>query len=79
MRVLGVLKEGGMDVIGFLDALCWGNLPAVTDPVSKTLWKYYSYWLAGRVRSEAREAYLVRNDGLNDGGKEHQERIRKPN
>ena len=31
-RLLGVLNEGGMDVIGFLDALCWGNLPAVTDP-----------------------------------------------
>ena len=31
-RVLDVMKEGGMDVIGFLDALCWGNLPAVTDP-----------------------------------------------
>ena len=31
-RVLDVLKEGGMDVVGFLDALCWGNLLAVTDP-----------------------------------------------
>ena len=24
-RVLDVLKEGRMDVAGFLDALCWGN------------------------------------------------------
>jgi len=24
-RILDVLKEGGMDVAGFLDALCWGN------------------------------------------------------
>ena len=31
-RVLDVLKEGGMDVVGFLGALCWGNLLAVTDP-----------------------------------------------
>ena len=31
-HVLDVLKEGGMDVVGFLDALCWGNLLAVTDP-----------------------------------------------
>ena len=31
-RVLDVLKEGGMDVVGFLDALCWENLLAVTDP-----------------------------------------------
>ena len=23
--VLGVLNEGGMDVVGFLDALWWGN------------------------------------------------------
>ena len=48
-------------------------------PVSKTLWKYYSYWLADCERLEASEAYLVQNDGLNDGGKEHQERIREPN
>ena len=31
-RVLDALEEGGMDVVGFLRALCWGNLLAVTDP-----------------------------------------------
>ena len=31
-RVLDVLKEGEMDVAGFLDALCWGNQPAVVNP-----------------------------------------------
>ena len=34
-RVLDVLKEGKMDVAGFLDALCWGNQMAVVDPVAK--------------------------------------------
>jgi hypothetical protein len=34
-RVLGVLKEGKMDVAGFLDALCWGNRPAIADPTVK--------------------------------------------
>ena len=29
---LDVLKEGKMDVGGFLDALCWGNQLAVMDP-----------------------------------------------
>ena len=31
-RVLDVLKEGGMDVAGFLDTLCWGNQLAIADP-----------------------------------------------
>jgi len=31
-RVLGVLNEGGMDVVGFLDALSWGNQLAIMDP-----------------------------------------------
>ena len=35
-RVLHVLKEGGMDVVAFLDALCWGNLPAITDPTVRS-------------------------------------------
>ena len=33
--VLGVLKEGGMDVAGFLDALCWGNQLAIKDPATR--------------------------------------------
>jgi len=35
-RVLDVLKEGRMDVAGFLDALCWGNQPAITDPSTRS-------------------------------------------
>jgi len=35
-RVLDVLKEGGMDVAGFLDALCWGNQPAIADPTTRS-------------------------------------------
>ena len=35
-RVLRVLKEGGMDVVGFLDALCWGNQSAIVDPIAKS-------------------------------------------
>ena len=35
-RVLDVLKEGGMDVAGFLDALCWGNPLAIVDPIVKS-------------------------------------------
>src|SRR3977135_1626861 len=34
-RVLKVLKEGGMDVGGFLDALSWGNQSAVADPTTR--------------------------------------------
>ena len=34
-RVLDVLKEGKMDVAGFLDTLCWGNQSAIADPVVK--------------------------------------------
>jgi len=34
-RVLGVLKEGGMDVVGFLDTLSWGNQMAIMDPTTK--------------------------------------------
>ena len=34
-RVLGVLNEGGMDVVGFLDALCWGNSLAIADPTDR--------------------------------------------
>ena len=34
-RVLNVLEEGGMDVVGFLDALSWGNSLAITDPTTK--------------------------------------------
>ena len=34
-RVLNVLKEEGMDVAGFLDALCWGNLLAIVDPTAR--------------------------------------------
>ena len=34
-RVLDVLKEGGMDVVEFLDALCWGNQLAVADITAK--------------------------------------------
>ena len=34
-RVLDVLKEGKMDVAGFLDALCWGNQPAVVNPTAR--------------------------------------------
>jgi hypothetical protein len=35
-RVLQVLKEGRMDVVGFLDALCWGNSLAVMDPTTRS-------------------------------------------
>lgn len=35
-RILDVLKEGGMDVAGFLDALCWGNQPAIADPTMRS-------------------------------------------
>ena len=35
-RVLDVLKEGRMDVCGFLNALCWGNRLAVTDPTTRS-------------------------------------------
>jgi hypothetical protein len=35
-RVLDVLKEGEMDVVGFLDALCWGNELAIADPTMRT-------------------------------------------
>ena len=35
-RVLDVLKEGRMDVAGFLDTLCWGNQLAVTDPNTRS-------------------------------------------
>lgn len=35
-RVLQVLKEGRMDVVGFLDALCWGNSLAITDPTTRS-------------------------------------------
>ena len=35
-HVLHVLKEGGMDVVGFLDALCWGNSVAVADPTIRS-------------------------------------------
>jgi hypothetical protein len=34
-RVLDVLKGGDMDVVGFLDALCWGNQKAIADPSTK--------------------------------------------
>ena len=34
-RVLDVLKDGDMDVVGFLDALCWGNQMAITDQSTK--------------------------------------------
>ena len=33
-RVLQALKDGEMDVAGFLDALCWGNRLAVADPTT---------------------------------------------
>ena len=35
-RVLDVLKEGRMDVAGFLDALCWGNRLAIADPSTRS-------------------------------------------
>ena len=35
-RVLEVLKEGRMDVAGFLNALCWGNRLAITDPITRS-------------------------------------------
>jgi len=35
-RVLDVLKEGRMDVAGFLDALCWGNPLATVDPTTRS-------------------------------------------
>ena len=35
-QVLCILKEGGMDVVGFLDALCWGNPLAVKDPTPRS-------------------------------------------
>ena len=34
-HVLDVLKDGNMDVVGFLDALCWGNQMVIADPYSK--------------------------------------------
>ena len=34
--VLDVLKEGRMDVCGFLNALCWGNRLAITDPTTRS-------------------------------------------
>ena len=34
-RALDVLKDGNMDVVGFLDALCWGNKMAIADPYTK--------------------------------------------
>ena len=35
-QVLRVLKEGRMDVVGFLNALCWGNTLAVLDPTTRS-------------------------------------------
>ena len=35
-QVLGVSKEGGLDVVQFLDALCWGN-KAVVDPATRSV------------------------------------------
>ena len=35
-QVLGVLEEAGMDVVGLLDALSWGNRLAIADPATKT-------------------------------------------
>jgi len=35
-RVLDVLKEGGMGVAGFLDALFWGNELAIADPTTRS-------------------------------------------
>ena len=35
-QVLHILKEGRMDVVGFLDALCWGNPLAVTDHTTRS-------------------------------------------
>ena len=34
-RVLEVLQEGGLDLVGFLDALSWGNPLAVRDPTTR--------------------------------------------
>jgi len=34
-RVLDVLDEGRMDVVGFLGGLSWGNRLAITDPTTK--------------------------------------------
>ena len=33
--VLDILKDGGMDIVGFLDALSWGNQLAIVDPYTK--------------------------------------------
>jgi len=35
-RALDVLKEGEMDVAGFLDALCWGNQLVIADPTMRS-------------------------------------------
>ena len=35
-KVLQVLRDGKMDVVGFLDALCWGNPLAITDSTTRT-------------------------------------------
>jgi hypothetical protein len=35
-RVLQVLKEGRMGVVRFLNALCWGNSLAITDPTTRS-------------------------------------------
>ena len=34
-QILDILKEGGLDVVGFLDTQSWGNLLAVKDPTKK--------------------------------------------
>jgi len=34
-RVLGVMSESGVNVVGFLDVLFWRNRLAVTDPATK--------------------------------------------
>ena len=31
-QVVDVLKEGDMDVTGFLDAFCWGNRLIIVNP-----------------------------------------------
>ena len=50
-RVLNVLGEGRMDVAGFLDTLCWGNQPAITDPSTRSARTSltHSDWLVGIV------------------------------
>jgi hypothetical protein len=69
-RVLQVLKEGRMDVVGFLNALWWGHSLAITDPTTRSARTSltHSDRLAGVVFFELVESPLNVPRRINSGG-----------